>query len=43
MERVRQVETLAMGWCVNCHREASKTGIGGKKVNASTDCAACHH
>jgi hypothetical protein len=43
MERVRQVETLSMGWCVNCHREANATGIGGKKVKASLDCAACHY
>ncbi len=43
MERVRQVEDLSMGWCVNCHREASRTGIAGKKVNASIDCAACHY
>jgi hypothetical protein len=21
MERVRQVSTLEMGWCINCHRE----------------------
>jgi hypothetical protein len=32
MERVRQVSTLNMGWCVNCHRGA----------RASTDCATCH-
>jgi hypothetical protein len=43
MERVRQVGNLSMGWCVNCHREAEKTGIGGKKVRPSTDCAACHY
>ncbi len=43
MERVRQVEDLSMGWCVNCHREANRTGIAGKKVRASTDCSACHY
>ena len=42
MEQVRQVESLSMGWCVNCHREATKNGIDGKAVHASTDCAACH-
>lgn len=42
MERVRQVESLSMGWCVNCHREATETGIDGNAVHASTDCAACH-
>ena len=41
MERVRQVEDLSMGWCVNCHRET--TEIDGKPVRASTDCAACHY
>ena len=43
MERVRQVESLSMGWCVNCHREVNAHGVGGKKVNASLDCAACHY
>lgn len=43
MERVRQVESLSMGWCVNCHRDANAHGIAGKKVNASLDCAACHY
>ena len=42
MERVRQVESLSMGWCVNCHRDANEQGIEGKKVHASTDCAVCH-
>jgi hypothetical protein len=43
MERVRQVADLSMGWCVNCHREANRTGIAGKRVNASTDCSTCHY
>ena len=43
MERVRQVEDLSMGWCVNCHREANRTGVAGKRVHASIDCAACHY
>lgn len=43
MERVRQVENLSMGWCVNCHRETTKTGIDGSPVHASTDCAVCHY
>lgn len=43
MERVRQVEDLSMGWCVNCHRESGRTGQAGSKVQASTDCATCHH
>lgn len=43
MERVRQVESLSMGWCVNCHREVNTAGVQGKKVNASLDCATCHY
>ncbi len=43
MERVRQFESLSMGWCVNCHREATEDGINGHAVKASTDCATCHY
>jgi hypothetical protein len=43
MERVRQVHDLSMGWCVNCHRESGRTGVDGKPVKPSTDCATCHH
>lgn len=43
MERVRQVPTLAMGWCVNCHRQANETGVQGKPVHAPVDCTACHY
>jgi hypothetical protein len=43
MERVRQFSTLEMGWCVNCHREATRTGIAGKQVHASIDCVTCHY
>ena len=43
MQRVRQQETLSMGWCVNCHRQATKEGIDGREAEASTDCAVCHY
>jgi hypothetical protein len=43
MERVRQIEDLSMGWCVNCHRQTGVAGVDGKKVKPSTDCAACHY
>jgi hypothetical protein len=43
MERVRQYETLSMGWCVNCHRDVNEAGVAGKQVNASTDCVTCHY
>ena len=43
MERVRQVETLSMGMCIQCHRQVNTMGLNGKKMHASLDCAACHH
>src|SRR5438105_1824331 len=43
MDRVRQYETLAMGWCVNCHRDATAKGVEGKPVHASIDCVTCHY
>jgi Cytochrome c7 and related cytochrome c len=43
MERMRQVPDLSMGWCVNCHRDASRNGVNGKKVFASIDCSTCHY
>lgn len=43
MERVRQVETLAMGWCVNCHRQVNQAGVSGRRVYASVDCVTCHY
>lgn len=43
MERMRQVPDLSMGWCVNCHREASRNGVNGKQVSASIDCSTCHY
>jgi len=41
MEVIKQSASLSMGWCVRCHRDHKE--IGGKKVSASTDCAACHY
>ena len=43
MERVRQVESMSMGWCVNCHRESNRIGVKGKQVHASVDCTTCHY
>lgn len=43
MERVRQAETLSMGWCVNCHREATAQGVNGQPVHASINCSTCHY
>jgi hypothetical protein len=35
MEKVTQVESLSMGWCVNCHRQ--------QENNAPTNCSTCHY
>jgi Cytochrome c7 and related cytochrome c/Class III cytochrome C family len=43
MDRVRQFESLSMGWCVDCHREVNVTGVAGKPVHASIDCVTCHY
>ncbi|MFO0903236.1 MAG: cytochrome c3 family protein [Pirellulales bacterium] len=43
MERIRQAESLSMGWCVNCHRESTAQGINGRAVNASLNCSTCHY
>jgi len=43
MERVRQVENLSMGWCLDCHRDPSSAGLGAGVAAASTDCATCHY
>ncbi|MFV0443041.1 MAG: cytochrome c3 family protein [Planctomycetaceae bacterium] len=43
MERIRQAEPLSMGWCVNCHREATEQGINGHPVHASINCSTCHY
>ncbi len=43
MERVRQVETLSMGWCVDCHRDPLGGNGDAAHPVASTDCAVCHY
>jgi hypothetical protein len=43
MERVRQYESLSMGWCVNCHREVNENGLAGREVRAPIDCVTCHY
>lgn len=42
MVRVRQVETMSMGWCLNCHRNPSAQVPGGEALSPPSDCAACH-
>ena len=43
MDRMRQFETLSMGWCVDCHRDTTLRGVAGKPVHASIDCVTCHY
>jgi hypothetical protein len=42
MERVRQIEPMNMGWCVNCHRGRDGTIVKGLPAKANSDCSACH-
>lgn len=45
MTEVRQYASLAMGWCVNCHREYNTNPpelLRNKHIHASTDCSGCH-
>ncbi|HYD66246.1 cytochrome c3 family protein [Azospirillum sp.] len=43
MAAVAKAETLSMGWCLDCHRQAAATGTtagtGGARL---TDCSVCH-
>jgi hypothetical protein len=41
MVRVQQVETMSMGWCLDCHRNPPD-GPEGARLAPPTDCAACH-
>lgn len=44
MVRVRQVETMTMGWCLECHRNTLADPKSKEaKLAPPTDCAACHH
>jgi len=48
MERIRQDSTLAMGWCVDCHRRTPADPTAAPTATAdgshvSTDCVRCHY
>ena len=44
MNRIRQTESLSMGWCIDCHREVNDKGWQERTdLHASTDCAVCHY
>ncbi len=40
--RVRQVETMTMGWCLDCHRTTLEDPKNAGKLAPPTDCSACH-
>lgn len=40
MTRVRQVGSMSMGFCLDCHRKSERSGNGPA---ASTDCSTCHY
>jgi hypothetical protein len=41
MVRIRQVETMNMGWCLSCHRTVGAAAAPSAPT-PPTDCAACH-
>lgn len=43
MDRVKQFETLTMGWCLDCHREGGAPAIPKSNNTHLTECATCHH
>ncbi len=43
MARVRQVSSMSMGWCIDCHRtDKRKAPSHWKRSGGPLDCAACH-
>lgn len=45
MTKVRQVQSLKMGWCLDCHRGKDSGGRprNGPPRNGPTDCGDCHN
>lgn len=44
MDRVRQMESLSMGWCIECHRApARRVADLRRHAETSTDCSTCHY
>ncbi len=40
--RVRQVETMTMGWCLDCHRTTLADPANQGKLQPPTECSDCH-
>jgi hypothetical protein len=43
MVRIRQDQTMTMGWCLECHRKTLADPELSKRLQPPTDCSACHH
>ena len=43
MVRIRQDQTMTMGWCLDCHRKTLADPEQSRRLQPPTDCAACHH
>ena len=43
MTRMKQVKTLNMGWCIDCHRKNEIAAPKDHKSAAGGDCARCHY
>lgn len=43
MPRVRQVNDMSMGMCINCHREKGISPPDDHKTAKGGDCASCHY
>lgn len=43
MARVKQVESMSMGWCLDCHRAVARDPANAGTLSPPTDCAACHY
>ena len=41
MDEIRQVESLSMSWCLDCHRDPARA-TDKPNISPSTDCTACH-
>ncbi|MCH8327349.1 MAG: cytochrome c3 family protein [Candidatus Marinimicrobia bacterium] len=43
MERITQVETLGMGWCLDCHRSVERPESIIEQTPDISDCSVCHY
>jgi hypothetical protein len=43
MVRVKQEQTMTMGWCLSCHRATANDPANAGILAPPSDCAACHY